>query len=799
MHRRTYNITGTVQGVGFRPTLYRLAREAGLGGWVQNRSGAVVLAIEGTVAAIEAFVATLPDALPAHARITEIMLAGDETITSSKPFHIKESGFDSQSNLTIPADLAMCPECRAEILDPANRRYRYPFTTCTHCGPRYTVVHAMPYDRSRTTLNRFPLCNACTREYQDPTNRRFHAESTACPDCGPIVTFRRQAPDSRPPPPPCDSAHATPSSPHAPLPAARAVLASGGILAVRGMGGFHLAVDATNPDAIQRLRQRKHRPAKPFAVMARNLEVVHRLCHCSSQEADILQSPEAPIVILDVNPQTAMHNPQLTDAPGRNPPAPCLSLIAPDTPTLGVLLPTTPLHLLLLEGGPDDPVPPFDFLIMTSGNHSAEPICIDNDEASQRLGNIADAFLTHNRDINCRNDDSLVITQKSGLQIWRRARGYAPNPVTVPVTMRRCVLAMGTELKNAIAVANDDRVILSPHIGDLSTPEARDAHERAARELPEFLDVRPDCIAIDLHPDMHCTRHGKACADSLGIPSITIQHHHAHAMGCLAENGHTSGLALLLDGTGLGPDGQIWGAELLHINGPDYTRLATFAPTPLPGGDTAVVEPTRQLVARWYAAGVTPSTDNLERCGIRQDQYTIWTRQCAQGINAPLTHAAGRLYDAFAALLGFAPPRTSYEGQAPIRLESAARRGTGNALLPFNSIEKDGLLSIDWSPAFTLLTAQHATVWQNADTARHVHNAIADAATTMAAFGRDQTGETRIALSGGVCMNRLLCALLIPRLEALGLHVVTHSQTPPNDGSIALGQAVIAGMMPPPD
>ena len=789
MKRRIYTITGTVQGVGFRPTLYRLAREAGLGGWIQNRSGAVHLALEGSSTDIDAFLEALPATIPANASISDITLVDEAPLEAIAPFHIMESGFDAWSDVTIPADLAMCPESRAEVLDPNDRRYRYPFTTCTNCGPRYTVVHAMPYDRSRTTLNQFPLCEACDREYRDPANRRFHAESTACPDCGPKVWFE----------------HSPQSTPHSPLVSARAALASGSILAIRGMGGFHLAIDATNAAAISELRKRKHRPAKPFAVMFRDLEAVRQICDVSETAAALLQSPEAPIVILDIKPQTADSRLQTTMSRRRpreggslipHPASrvPHLSLISPDTDTLGVMLPPTPLHLLLLEGcGEDDPTPPFDSLIMTSGNGRSEPICISNDEARERLEGIADAFLFHDREINLRSDDSLVAEQGTGLQLWRRARGYAPNHVAITQPLSQPVLTMGAELKNAIALGAGNRVTLSPHIGDLSTPEAMDAHERVARELPEFLDHAPECIAVDLHPDMHCTRHGEHLAAEFDIPVVHIQHHHAHAAACLAENGRDAGLALVFDGTGLGTDGNIWGAELLHVEGSEFTRLATFSPTRLPGGDISVSEPVRQLVARWHAAGTTPSPEILQRCGVRDDQYDIWKQQCERRINAPFTHAAGRLFDACAALLGIAPAHTSYEGQAPIRLEAAAARSHSEESLPFDCSEQDGLIVIDWSPAFAYLTERHADVWQSADAARRVHTAIADAALRMVDYAVGRTGEKNIALSGGVFMNRLLCGLLIPGLQALGLTVLTHSRVPPNDGGIALGQAMVAG------
>ncbi len=840
MLRRIYRIAGTVQGVGFRPTLYRLAREAKLGGWIQNRSGTVELALEGTATAIDTFINALPRAVPPNAHIDIIDLAGEEEIPNAAgPFHIKESGSDERSDVTIPADLAMCPECRSEILDPTDRRYNYPFTTCTNCGPRYTVVHTMPYDRSRTTLDAFPLCDYCNTEYRDPLNRRFYAESTACPACGPRVSFERAdvalavpanrqaqpVPHTLPHPVPTDQhpqgvLGETPN-PTAPIDAARRALAAGEIVAIRGMGGFHLAIDATNADAIAELRRRKHRPDKPFAVMARDLDAVRRVCLVSDTAADLLTSPEGPIVILDLLPpsdaqrselnDTSPHSPLSTAASSRaigrpaggseaaihtsqptpNSPLPT-SIISPDTATLGVMLPTTPLHLLLHEGTGEPGPPPFDYLVMTSGNQSSEPICILNDEARTRLDGIADAFLTHDREINLRNDDSLVAEQSTGLQLWRRARGYAPNPILLSQALQRRVLACGAELKNTIALGDEHRITLSPHIGDLSTPEANDAHERVARELQQFLDRTPQCVAVDLHPDMHCTRHGEALAAELDVPLVRIQHHHAHAAACLGENGHISGLALVFDGTGLGTDETIWGAELLHVDGPNCDRLATFAPTRLPGGDNAVYEPVRQLVARWSIADISPSAEILERCGITEQQYDVWTQQSRQGINAPVTHAAGRLFDALAALLGFSPHRTTYEGQAPIRMEAAANAASTTATLPFSIIKSD-LMQIDWSPAFAELTTNHASHWQNADTAGRVHQAIADAATEMIAFGIAQTGQTTVALSGGVFMNRLLCRLLIPELQAKGMNVLTHSRIPPNDGGIAFGQAVIAG------
>ncbi len=770
---RVFDLAGVVQGVGLRPTIYLLAEEAGLCGWVQNRTGVVRLRLEGDARVIEAFMRRLPHALPPHARLDTVSEIESGVLpegAGAADFTILASELSGRPTVVIPADLALCEACRAEVQDPQNRRYGYPFTTCTRCGPRYTVVESMPYDRGRTTLSAFPLCPVCRAEYENPRDRRFHAESMACPSCGPHLTLEdlqgvAMAGD--------------------PLRGARGELARGGIVGVRGIGGFLLAADAFDRAALQTLRARKRRPHKPFAVMAADMATVRRFCAVPPDAEALLASAEAPIVILDVLPEAARG--------GRLP----LDLLTPDAPTLGVMLPTSPLHLLLLAPLAGDPVPAFELLVMTSGNRGGEPICLTNAEARERLGGIADLLLCHDREINLRADDSIAVIQRGAPQLWRRARGYAPNAILLARPLQRCVLAMGAELKNAVALGFEDRVVLSPHVGDLESPEALDGLERVARSLPLFLERRAEAVAVDLHPDMHATLLGRRLAAERGLPVVEVQHHHAHAAAALAEHGEQAGLALVMDGTGWGTDGTVWGAELLAVDPSGYRRLATFAPAQLPGGDAAVRRPARQVIARWVDAGVELTEERLRRLGVSAEEAAAWRQQCVQKLNAPLTHAAGRVFDAFSALLGIAPETVTYEGQSAIRLEAAARRATRRDVphLPFSAVEKEGGLVISWREAFSLLADARLTAGREEEWAFAAHGAIADAAVFMVNYGLSRGAAGPVALSGGVFMNRILTDLVVPRLEAQGVRVLLHRRVPPNDGCIALGQAVVAGNM----
>ena len=531
------------------------------------------------------------------------------------------------------------------------------------------------------------------------------------------------------------------------------------------------------------MRARKHRPDKPFALMARDLDTVRRICLVTDATAALLESPIAPITILNVR----------EDAQSWGLP---LDLLTPDADTLGVMLPYTPLHALLFEPLPDDPTPPLDLLVMTSGNRQGEPIAISNGEALSRLAGIAERFLVHDREINLRNDDSLVAITGGTPQVWRRARGYAPETLRITPPLVRRVLAMGAELKNTIALGFGGEIVLSPHVGDLETPEALDGLEQAVAILPAYFRQEPEAVAVDLHPDMRSTRLGLRLAAKRGLPVVAVQHHHAHAASAMGENGLVEALALVMDGTGFGPDGTIWGAELLHVTPRGYTRLGTFAGVPLPGGDAAVLEPARQLVARWVAAGVPLTAARLAPLGVTEQEAELWALQCRQGLNAPTTHAAGRLFDAAAVVAGVAPQRVTYEGQAAIRLESAARRAAGRRScrqIPVRAERKDALLVVDWAPLFADMASwpglpEDVDAW-----AFEFHDAVARAGLALAIHGRESTGVTSVVLSGGVWMNRILTDLATEHIEGAGLRVFRHRLIPPNDGGIAFGQAIIAG------
>lgn len=766
------DLSGVVQGVGFRPALYRLAEAHGLGGSVQNRSGTVRLILEGPADRVHAFLEVLPSGLPSQARI-EALHPGTETpiapAEASPVFLILESARDDNRAVALPADLALCPACTHELFDPADRRHGYAFTTCVDCGPRYTVVDAMPYDRERTSMAVFPLCPECRREYTDPANRRFHAESIACPACGPRLRFT-------------DGAGVAVEGD--PLRLTRRALAEGRIVAIRGLGGFLLAADAHHRETITRLRALKHRPHKPFAVMAADLAAAARYVHLPPEAAEAMDSPRAPILILAVRDEAS------------RPPLP-LDLLTPDTDTLGVMRPTTALHELLFHPLPGDAAPAFDLLVMTSGNRRGEPIALSNEEALERLSGLAEAFLLHDRDIRLRNDDSVGVLQRGRVQLWRRARGYAPDPVRLARPLARRVLAMGAELKNAVALGRGSELVLSPHIGDLETPEAVEGMKLVADRLPRFLECEPECIAVDLHPDMHSTRWGRILAERAGLPLVEVPHHEAHAAAALAEHGLEEALALVFDGTGLGTDGTLWGAELFHARPDRTTRLGTFDAVPLPGGDAAVLDPRRQLVARWLAADLVPSSAWRAALRLTDEEMAAWSLQIARGLHAPKTHAAGRVFDAFAAAAGLAHGGVTYEGQAAIRLENRARHASGASGATPAAYrlheDADGLLRIDWSPLFIRLAGQTPETMRTPAIALAFHEAMACAALDMARYGAERTGVRAVTLSGGVFMNRLLNELLIPRLEAESFRVYIHRVIPPNDGGIAAGQAAAAG------
>lgn len=769
MIRKVYEIQGIVQGVGFRPAVYNLSIKSSLGGSIKNSSGKVKLSLVGTEASIDAFIEELPRRIPPQARIDSITLLSSDSCSEKSKFVIFESDSDESYKVSIPADLAMCEDCRREINDPYNRRYQYPFTTCVNCGPRYTVVNAMPYDRCRTTLSSFPLCDDCLKEYTNPSDRRFHAESIACPKCGPTLSLHDQSGvrvDV------CDC-----------ITEFKKLIRNGRIVAVRGIGGFLIAVDAKNRDGIDILRERKKRPHKPFALMARDIETIRKYCDVSDQEETLLKASSAPIVILKrVNSTSDVF----------------IDLISPDSDTIGFMLPYSPLHELLFD---DD----IELLVMTSANKSGEPICISNDEAFSRLKGIVDAYLCHDREINLRNDDSLCVIQHGKPQIWRRGRGFAPDAIYLNHRTSKTILAMGAELKNTIALAFDNEVVISPHIGDLETIEANDSLTHLSKTLPEFYRKDIQMIARDLHPDMHSSVIGSKIASEKGIPIIEVQHHHAHAVSCMAEHGLDEAIAVVFDGTGLGTDGNIWGAEVLYVNKDRFERMATFSPVRLPGGDVSVYQPIRQLFARYVDAGVEVSKELCGCLSITEEEQKIWKMQCLKGLNSPFTHAAGRLFDSVSVMLGICQNSITYEGQGAIRLESEALRFRNigkepSGLIKYAMILKDNLLSIDWSETFRSFSPDRLIKLYTVKNylslrkqyAYEFHHVLSYAVSDMVSHAVSLKGDKPIVLSGGVFMNRLLTSLVIEKLSKMGFDVFINERVPPNDGGVSFGQAVIA-------
>ena len=704
------HVRGVVQGVGFRPSVYRLATRHRLGGFVLNDGEGVVIEAEGPPSALASFVAALEQDVPPLARIDSVV-SRDATPLGERSFAVRASARTAGLPALIPPDVATCDDCLRELRAPADRRFRYPFVNCTNCGPRLTIVTAVPYDRQSTTMAGFPLCADCRREYEDPADRRFHAEPIACPACGPRLSL--------------------------PLEEAVGIVLDGRILAVKGLGGWHLACRADDEDAVARLRRRKHREEKPLAVMTPAPETV---ASPTPQERLLLQGPERPIVLVRRRGDAAV-------AAG----------VAPGSPWLGLLLPYTPLHHLLCG---DAGIP----LVMTSGNRSDEPIAVGDEEARVRLGAIADAFLGHDRPIHRRCEDSVV---RAGFPV-RRSRGFAPAPVPLPVPARVPLVAAGAQLKSTFCVVREHEAFLSPHLGDLEGELAHRAFRDDLALYLAMLGIEPEAIACDLHPEYLATKWARA----QGLPLLEVQHHHAHAAACLAEHGELGpALAIVLDGTGLGTDGTLWGGEILRCDLRGFDRLAWLEPVPLPGGEAAVREPWR--VAAAY----------LERAG-RPVPWERWrvVRESLKA-NAPLSSGAGRLFDAAAAVLGVRE-RNGYEGQAAIELEQLAGETTA-APYPCRA---DGPV-IHGADLVAAVHDDLAAGRSRAAIAAAFHEGVAEAlAGACLAAGSDDV----VALSGGCFQNVRLLGSVTARLEGAGRRVLCHRRVPPNDGGVSYGQAVIA-------
>jgi hydrogenase maturation protein HypF len=783
MARARIAVRGIVQGVGFRPAAFRLAATHGLTGWVRNHPEGVDLEVQGASASIRAFLADLA-ALPAPIRVDRAETEALPEVPDEQAFDIRESGAGETALPVVPPDLATCPDCAREIATPGERRHRYPFTNCTYCGPRYTLIESLPYDRPRTAMKGFPLCPACAREYRDPGDRRFHAQPVACPACGPQL--RLETPDGR----------RLADRDDALLGAGEALL-RGEVLALKGLGGYQLLVDATSADAVRRLRQRKRREEKPFAVMFPGLEALKAACEVTEAETALLASPAAPILLLRRRPdmneggppaplQLAMSplvHPHGGSQPSRDTPSGSTVVpgVAPGNPRLGAFLPYTPLHLLLLEavGRP---------LVCTSGNLADEPMAFQDDEARARLGALADVFLAHDRPIVRPVDDSVLRVDADGPTLLRRARGYAPLAVPLPGE-GPVVLALGAHQKATVALRYAGRVVLSQHLGDLASPESADLLARTVDDLLAFFRVRPARLACDLHPDYTSTHLAERLAAAWNLPLVRVQHHHAHGAACAAEHGLRGPvLALAWDGTGLGTDGTIWGGEALLVDGPTCRRVGHLKPFPLPGGEAAVHDPRRS------AAGLLAATLGLEalplslRVAFGAGAWEPLRAMLDRGVNCPRTSSLGRLFDAVSALAGIHPGR-GFEGQAAMALEFAAERAAPEGAYPW-AFQGGDLRVADPSPMVEALFHDLDTGTGPEVVARRFHAALADLALAWARHG----GLRDVVLSGGCFQNALLTALVTGRLAAAGFRVHRHRAFPPNDGCIAFGQAAVAAL-----
>jgi len=737
MERIAISVRGLVQGVGFRPYVFNLASHFALSGFVTNETDGVTIEVEGEGSALHRFLDELPRSAPKAARIET--LEWDRTpVRGEAGFRIRESGSRGASSPMVLADRATCDECVLELFDPEDRRYHYPFLNCTQCGPRLTIIEGAPYDRERTTMARFTMCSQCRAEYEDPADRRFHAQPNACPECGPKLSL--------------------------PLGAFVATVLEGGIGALKGLGGYHLVCDARSEEAVSRLRKRKRRYEKPFAVMVGTMDVARSLADVSLAEETLLASPRKPIVLLR-----------------KTTPFPLAESVAPGNPNVGLLLPYTPLHHLLMDAVSGAP------LVMTSGNRSDEPIVHRDEEVGERLSAIADVVLTHDRPIRVRADDSVTRIVLGEEVPLRRSRGYAPEPLTLGTPLPRKLLAVGAQWKNTFALGSGRHAFLSHHIGDLEDYLAYEAFERDIGLYEELFEFHPEVLVHDLHPDYASTRYALERSEREGIPRIGVQHHHAHVASCMAENGVRGPvIGVAFDGTGFGSDGTVWGGEFLVADETHFERAAHLLAVALPGGDRAAREPWRMAVSYLLASGVDP-TGFVDEPGSE-----LVAEMIRKNVNAPLTSSAGRLFDAVASLLGVRQ-KTTYEGQAAMELEWLCDGQSSKAAYPYSLIEDDEELVVDTRPLVRAVVEARQSQEDVPEIARRFHQTVASLIVDCCLRIRDTEGLERVALSGGVFQNVLLTTSVVPTLERGGFEVFRHRKVPPNDGGIALGQLAVGG------
>jgi len=758
-------VRGIVQGVGFRPFVHRMASQLHLRGWVRNDPQGVLIRAAGDPPAVQALVRALEAEAPPAARVLSVertdlrvpappSMGADGALDTELPagFSILPSGSAGMAIETAaPPDLALCADCQRELLDPRDRRHRYPFINCTQCGPRYSILERLPYDRPRTTMRPFRMCPQCQAEYDDPADRRFHAQPNACPVCGPRAALLDAA--------------GTEFGGEDGLRRAVALLAAGGILAVKGIGGFHLMVDAESESAVAELRVRKHREEKPLAVMFPDLAAVRAAAEVSAEAEALLTSPAAPIVLLPRRPEARL----------------AANIATGGNPWIGAILPYAPLQLLILQafGRP---------AVATSANLSDEPLCTDSHEAQRRLAGIADAFLDHDRRIAHPVDDSVVRLAAGGPIRLRRARGYAPAPLALPGRIEGCWLCVGAQMKNTLAVATGDRVVVSPHIGDLDGPSTREAFRRTADVLGALQGSDFTGVACDRHPDYASTRY----AEAMGLPRVAVQHHLAHVLACLLENRHPAEgvLGVSWDGTGYGEDGTVWGGEFLLLRNNTALRFGRLRPFRLAGGEAAIRDGRRSALGLAHAAGDSRFDAIAASLGVSPADAATLRTMLTRGLNSPVTTSAGRLFDAVGALLGLGG-RNQFEGQTPLAVEAAAVRDQGGAEalpLPLRAVARGGgaVCELDWAPLLDSVLEGRARGRSPAALAAAFHRGLARAITAVAR----EAGAGAVALSGGCFQNALLADLATAELRQAGFTVLTHRELPPNDGAICAGQAL---------
>ncbi|MBW2476691.1 MAG: carbamoyltransferase HypF [Deltaproteobacteria bacterium] len=747
--RRKIVIEGVVQGVGFRPYVYQLAMRLQIAGWVCNDRTGVTIEVEGNEEDLDSFLEQLRQNTPPLAEISRITVS-NLNFLGDRGFFIHHSQSDSPSRAQIAPDTFVCSECLHELFDQSDRRYRYPFINCTNCGPRFSIVTGVPYDRPLTTMADFPMCSRCLSEYHDPNSRRFHAQPNACPDCGPQLTL-------------VDSQR-EPVIIKDPLKFVAETLRQGGIVAIKGLGGYHLAVDATNSAAVNELRRRKSRDEKPFALMARDQDSISAFAEVSEQEYQLLAGPERPIVLLH---KKTGH--RLAEE------------VAPDNRYFGVMLPYTPLHYLLFAEG-------FNAIVMTSANHTDEPIVYQDLEALERLSGIADFFLTHNRRIETRTDDSIARIMASHPVILRRSRGFVPRAVRLPCKLKP-VLAVGGDLKNTICLTRSNDAFLSQHIGDLKNTEGYESFKRTINHLITLLDVCPERLACDLHPDYYSSHYA---LEECHLPAMPVQHHHAHLASCLAEHGRQHpAIGIVFDGLGYGADGHIWGGEFLIGDLKSYQRSGHFRYQPMPGGDLATRQPWRMALSYLQSVFGEIPEDCSALKGIPKNEWQLVAQANQRGINSPLTSSCGRLFDAVAAVLGLRQ-RVSFEGQAAMELEMIADPDQTQPYSYVLEFEKK-LVQFDPASLLKVILEEERSGKPLSQIAGRFHLTLAAMMVEVCEYLRDESRINSVVLSGGVFQNSLLTQKAKNGLQKANFEVLTHSHVPPNDGGLALGQAVIAG------